>query len=230
MSADDDRFFDEYLEGNSPLSRLYRETVDGDETPSPEVDEQLRAAARREVGAGLRPARSRLTTWYRPLAAAAVITLVVGVTLQVIEQNRGLRPGETASMERAAPAGKAEEKPASGAAGADAPAPRALEYRQAKPPREAPAQESAAPPAEDTTRVSPATAPDAAAEPLDAPGAAGAPDPRTWMNNVRELAVRGELAKARQSLANLRERYPGYPVPPELQTLLEEQDANGVPE
>lgn len=230
MSADDDRHFDEYLAGDSRLSRLYREAADGDEAPSPGIDERLRAAARREVAAGPRPARSRRTTWYRPLAAAAVITLVVGVTLQVIEQNRGLRPGEPASMERAAPARKTGEEPGTEAAGADAPAPRALEYRQAEPTRQAPAPDAAVPPADGTTRMGPATAPDAAGDALDAPGAARAPDPRAWMNDVRELVERGELAAARQSLARLRERYPGYPLPPDLQRLLKGEDTNGVPE
>jgi len=120
MSADDDRLLDEYLSGDTELSRSYRR-LSGDEQPLESIDAHIKAAARREVGTGPHRARAWRPAWTAPLAAAAVLVLAVGITLQL---SREQDPMETAappdsgmiakrdSVEESVPRDKAEtEKP-----------------------------------------------------------------------------------------------------------------------
>jgi len=101
------------------LDQAYRE-LPGDEPP-PEVDERIRAAARRAVGA--RPqsleARSWAARWRVPLSLAATVVLAVTLTLMVQDEERpALRTGPvlvpapsapTTLEDRAAPSPAAEE-------------------------------------------------------------------------------------------------------------------------
>jgi hypothetical protein len=74
----------EYLAGGSTLSRAYRSVTR--ETPPRTLDDRILAEARRAVGGG----RRRPWQWAAPLAAAAVVTLSVGLTLFLSE--RGVAP------------------------------------------------------------------------------------------------------------------------------------------
>lgn len=125
------------------LDQAYRE-LPGDE-PSPEVDERIRAAARRAVGA--RPQsleareRSWVSRWRVPLSLAASVAVVATLTLMMQEEEhreslRGI-PAETPS------------------------APTSLEdratSRASEAPKPAPAPARSAPPAPEPTRAPPAT-------------------------------------------------------------------------
>lgn len=77
----DDRELEEYLRGDSPLSRRYREA--SGEEPAPAVDEAILAASRRAVQS--RPVRIP-RSWFRPLSIAAIVVLSATV---VITMQRG---------------------------------------------------------------------------------------------------------------------------------------------
>jgi hypothetical protein len=44
-------------------------------------------------------------------------------------------------------------------------------------------------------------------------------EPKAWLERILELRRQGKLEEAEKSLKAFRERYPGYPLPPELKTL-----------
>jgi hypothetical protein len=157
------------------LDRAYRETP-RDEPPS-ELDERIRAAARRALGTkpqsleqqtADRARRGWTSRWRVPLSVAA--TLVIAATLTVMMQEEERRPrddaGRAVSPAIVAPMREAE-RPASPAAGApdaarSAPAPAA----------QPPAPPGAAPDAPVRARAAPAPA----LEPTTRPGAA--PEPK----------------------------------------------------
>jgi len=141
------------------LDQAYRE-LPGDE-PSAELDERIRAAARRAVGA--RPQslearqRSWASRWRVPLSLAASVVVVVTLTLMVQEEERRVldvapagapAPSAPTSLEDRAPARAAEEakrmdtEPSRAARPA---APRVASPAPAEPQR-APAADTVAPP------------------------------------------------------------------------------------
>lgn len=73
------------MEHDPQLAAGYRRA--SGEMPSPELDAHIRAAARREVGAGPRLA-SRRSAWQVPLSLAAVV--VVSVTIVLMMRDEGL--------------------------------------------------------------------------------------------------------------------------------------------
>ena len=76
------------------------------------------------------------------------------------------------------------------------------------------AQESSVPRAEPRSmRAAKASAADAAAS------AEQSLDPKTWLDRILELRRLGKLDEAEKSLKAFRERYPSYPLPPELKSL-----------
>lgn len=98
MSAkDQDRLFDQYLKGDSRLSRAYKETAAVE--PPPQLDAAILAAARR--AAGSRP-RSRFSpfgqSWRVPLAAAAVLVLSVGLVMFMAREEMVAPPPESARL------------------------------------------------------------------------------------------------------------------------------------
>jgi hypothetical protein len=135
------------------LDEAYRR-LPGDE-PAPELDERIRAAARRAVGArpqSLGAHRSWVTRWRVPLSLAASVVVVVTLTLMMQEEDQRVLHGDPASApsapatleDRAVPraAEEAKRQDTEGArAKPVAPAPKA----PAAAPR-APAADAAAPP------------------------------------------------------------------------------------
>lgn len=71
------------MEHDAPLAAAYR--AGAHETPPVHLDDAIRAAARREAGAGPRRA-SRLRAWRVPVSLAAVLVLSVTVVLMVREE------------------------------------------------------------------------------------------------------------------------------------------------
>lgn len=70
------------MEHDPQLTEIYRKGAQAG--PPAQLDEAIRAAARREVKAG--PRRGGLRRWQLPLALAAVLVLSVGVVTQMREQ------------------------------------------------------------------------------------------------------------------------------------------------
>ena len=81
----DSKALDEYLKGNSEISRRYRES--GSEDVPPELDRRVLDEARAAVASG-RSGRSRSwLRWSAPLALAASVVLVVTVVIESGVQN-----------------------------------------------------------------------------------------------------------------------------------------------
>ncbi len=94
----DDKRLDEYLRGDSPLTRAYRET--GREEPSASLDARLLAEARGENAAP----RGGKPRWLMPLSLAATVVLSVGIVLFMTRQGATPLPPETApAVETPAP-------------------------------------------------------------------------------------------------------------------------------
>lgn len=148
------------------LDRAYRETPRDE--PSPELDERIRAAARRAVSAGPQSLeertrderrRSWVTRWRVPLSVAATVAIAVGLTLrmQEVEHAPAYDAAPAAPAVRPPPA----EAPRPAAPGAPDAARRAPEpapmsgERQVAPSRSDPqsAAKPAAPPAESAPRI-----------------------------------------------------------------------------
>lgn len=76
----DEKLLEEYLEGNSELSRLYRRGAD--EQPAERLDERILAEARRAVSTRKRVVHSPFARhWLVPTSLAAVLVLSLGVVL-----------------------------------------------------------------------------------------------------------------------------------------------------
>lgn len=94
----DDQLFDEYLRGDSPLSRAYRET--GREEPPAHLDAAILAQAKVAVGTRRKP------RWFMPLSLAATVVLSIGVVLLMSREGVTPVPMETPSPTSDAPVPK----------------------------------------------------------------------------------------------------------------------------
>jgi len=75
----DDRELEEYLSGQSPLSRRYREL--GNEQPPPELDAKILGAARAE--SRVVPLRRRLQRWAPAIAVAATLLICLSLVIEI---------------------------------------------------------------------------------------------------------------------------------------------------
>jgi hypothetical protein len=142
------------------LARAWRE-VSADQPP-PRLDDAIRAAARRAVQAGPRPASGSLVQrWRVPLSIAALLVVSASVTLMIAERD--------AHLPTAAPAARQKTAPAPG----DAAEPRAA--REALAPSEA--TKRAAQPTADAIAQQPLAVPPEPAESRAPAAGANAPQP-----------------------------------------------------
>jgi hypothetical protein len=174
------------------LDRAYRDTPRDE--PPPELDERIRAAARRAAGA--RPQsleqkasderrRSWASRWRVPLSVAA--TLVIAATLTVMVQEEERRPRDdagTAVSPMTVPSREAEQPAPPAASARDSGSVREL--------RSAPAPAAPAPPRPAPQSVAPATAPklEERARSVEQPAAADAVEP------ARQLEMRRQAPAA----------------------------------
>lgn len=204
MSQPEDTELENYLAGDSPLSRAYRQAQSVE--PPASVDEFVLSAARQTKD-------KRARRWLTPLAAAAVLVLGLTTTLSLLQDEAIVRmtddsyPAESAQadfLNREAPDSSEEvrqqkssprilnDSPA--AASAPAPAPPALQKRAA------PAAELQSQSAGSRERKEGDTA-------------------RNWIQRVRDLRQAGLEDAARREFAAFRSLYPDREVPDDLQDL-----------
>lgn len=183
----DDRLFDEYLRGDSPLSRAYRET--GREEPPAHLDATILAQAKAAVGT-----RRSKPRWFMPLSLAATVVLSVGVVLLMSREGATPVPMETPLPTPTAPALK-PTTPTVPAVIEKAPV---VTPKATVTPKEAPA-------------VTPKEAPRFEPREVVIPPKKS---PETWLAEIEALRKVGKHAEADAELAKFRQRYPDYPVKP----------------
>ena len=220
------------------VSERYRELPR--EEPPRALDDAILAASRRAVQARPAPlvAPTGRRRWYVPLAAAAVITLAVAVTLHVERD----RPGE--EVDAVSSAMKVQEAPKAEVPKAQAPkVAEATRAEASKPARKEPQPFAAERRADSAGALSaPAAPPAAEAEQRNDVGAASSgarvmrdervraqsqmartveQSPEAELERVARLRAAGRHEEADKALAEFRKRYPDYQIPPEMLEKLE---------
>jgi len=216
------------------ISGRYRELPR--EEPPRALDDAILAASRRAVDARPAPlvAPTGRRRWYVPVAAAAVITLAVAVTLHVQHD----RPSE--EVEPVTPPMKVQQVPR-------VEAPRRIQKPAAQPftpepPRaDSPASAAAAAPArpasEETRELraqrdeiasagtreraanmqgASAPAPAAAAGKVSVLSRLAQQSPEQWLQGIADLRRQGRHDEADKELAEFRKRYPDYRIAPAM--------------
>lgn len=96
-----DTEFETYLEGKSPLSKLYQQSDAS--APAKHIDDTILTAARQQAQRHIAGASSRVHRWYLPVALAASAVVVV-VILRIFPIGTSTEPDQiTDTNERALP-------------------------------------------------------------------------------------------------------------------------------
>jgi hypothetical protein len=237
-------------ERDPQVSRSYREL--GAEEPPRAVDEAILAASRRAISDEMRSRPAPLVVptgrrrWYFPVAAAAIITLAVAVTVQVERQKPddelivATAPPEARKEEPAVPEEKKQRafkapveqaKPAPKPFAADPPAELAKSNQEARARSDAARDSVVAAPA-------PAPAPEPARREMEsqrpqASTSAGAratgqlqskvETPEAWLERIAALRKEGKHEEADKALAEFRKRYPDYRLTDEMRAKVEKK-------
>ena len=198
-------------ERDPKVSQRYREL--GAEEPPTELDAEILAASRRTAETRLAPlvpptGRRR---WYFPVAAAAIITLAVAVTVHVERQQPD---AEDIAPPPAAPPRESPAKPA---------APREFARERGGASRNSQAAKPAASPATPASHspVADAMQERRSAESVQAPArllgqVAKADSPEAALERIAELRRQGKHDEADKALAEFRRRYPDYRIAEEM--------------
>lgn len=92
-----DEGFDDYLAGNSPVSRGYAAL--GGEGPSPELDAHILAQARRAAKVRSLPVARRKLNWRTPLALAATVIISFSLVMSVVREVETPAPARESSAD-----------------------------------------------------------------------------------------------------------------------------------
>lgn len=199
---------------DAKVSTRYRELAS--EEPPRHVDDAILAAAHRATASRPAPlvAPTGRRRWYFPVAAAAIIVLVVSVTIQLERRPVDYEAVEPAVPARA-PASQEEEKRE-----------RALQKSQTlSVPPAAPAPQPAEPIAGLRESQRSDAAPSAAQARPEARAmraersaedkaiALTAASPEQWLQGIADLKRQGRNEEAEKQLAEFRRRYPDYRIP-----------------
>jgi hypothetical protein len=92
-----DEGFDDYLAGNSPVSRGYAAL--GGEGPSPESDAHILAQARRAAKVRSLPVPRRKLKWTTPLALAATVIISFSLVMSVVREVETPAPARESSAD-----------------------------------------------------------------------------------------------------------------------------------
>src|SRR6266705_1391399 len=209
-------------ERDPKVSRRYREL--GAEDPPAGLDAGILAASRRAVEPRLAPlvAPTGRRRWYFPVAAAAIITLAVAVTVHVERQQP-----DAESITLPPPSAPESRTDALEAKQDSAPQAELRKAKPAKPPASAPAP---APRAADTARNMEQPEPQARSGPdAQVKGLAmrraerGAVEeaPERILERIAELRRQGKQDEADKALAQFRRRYPDYRIAEEMRKKVE---------
>ena len=196
------------------------------EEPPPALDAAVLVAARRAVA---RP--SLVRRWGAPVSIAAVLVLVVGVTLEMQREQPGV---ETSVAPSPPPSSAAPSSPPAAAAPDVSPlakpaqAPKAETRMKAKtvprrpqpepapaagPPPAAPEAKREASPSADALEAAPAGRMGAPAANLSSMKArAGFEDPKAELERIAKLRAEGKDEDADRALEEFRRRHPGYRI------------------
>jgi len=188
------------------ISGRYRELPR--EEPPRALDDAILAASRRAVDARPAPlvAPTGRRRWYVPVAAAAVITLAVAVTLHIQHD----RPSE--EVEAVTPPMKVQQVPR-------AEAPRRIQKPAAQPFAPEPPRADSPASAERRERaanVQGAAAPAAAAGKVSGLSKLAQQSPEQWLQGIADLRRQGRHDEADKELAEFRKRYPDYRIAPAM--------------
>ena len=156
------------------------------EMPPASLDDRIRAAARREVGAGPRR-QSRWSAWQVPLSLAAVVVLSVTIVLMMHDEG----------VDRVEP----ELPPLAEAVAPQVAAEPAAKQRMAEAPRPSPVPQTAPPAVTGALQANPAPAAADAAPPMMAKASPAAEPPAP----AATVALRDETAAAERNVAPARE-------------------------
>jgi len=243
MAKDQDKHLETYLAGKSGLSSLYMQKQG--EEPSVEVDQTILQAARAAISKKTAATGPFSGSWQVPAALAAVLVLVVGITL-TLERQVDLKSDRmehyAPTSEPPAAANISDQKPATGktrlqtedktrrnqslSTGNTVPAMPGAVSSPAPPAKPQPAREGAE--KATTLQTEPATETDSTLQdqsvirqeqelkPLEA-------EPLQtedrWIQSIRQLVKQGKVDEAEKQLADFRRVYPGYPIPEDLKRL-----------
>ena len=232
---DKDQELQDYLDGDSSLSRSYRQ--EGSEGPSSQIDDNILAAARREAKSKphsvINPFGSQ---WMVPASLAAALVVAIGLVMtledetgmpllepeavqeQVMEEDRiDVRKSvEGEAIRKKAPAARArkETKPASQLKPA---ADRAYQMEESETPAAAPVPSRLVAPKKKLRQQSESVAP---AEGKASTAAGVAADKETtreqWLIQIKDLIQQGRQDEANKLIEQFRERFPDYPIDKEL--------------
>lgn len=202
MNKPDDTELERYLAGEHPLSTQYRKTAN--EQPPAELDNAIRQQAHDAA-----PARQR--RWLRPLAAAAVFILGVGMVFE-LQHHPAVQPAATSAT--ANPAGRTDFK-----ALQDNPEP----VRARKQPQPMSAPSRSVSPQLESLAMPDVRRPAATRKPAQ-------PAPGAQIDHIQQLLEAGKHDAAIKALEQLLKTHPGYPLPDALAHLAESEQLSAESE
>ncbi len=234
-----DPVFEDYLQGQSDLSRLYQDGMAA--MPPLALDETILAASRRAVRSRPRVMHTRFArSWVVPVSLAAVLVLSIGLVtfmskeIPIYDDAAKLPPFSPSVREETtidAPRKDRLKEKAETRGRKAAPLPsRTLQYRLAAPPAAAPAPmedevravheadrmkgEAMGPPLQDSMQKGSAIGgrrtQNGPAPEVKAAADAAERTPEQWLARIEELRREGRHAEADASLMEFRKRYPEY--------------------